>query len=79
MNKIVDVALAGLRKSKTVKATRKKPIADLREWWGRVEAIGEMTRVRQPGEKRSMDKAENNKIKKKKAYGRLRPCPGAIF
>jgi len=48
MNKIVDLALTDSSKSKTVKATRKKPIADLREWLERVEDIGELTRVRQP-------------------------------
>ena len=48
MNKVVDMALTGSRKSKTVKATSKKPIADLREWLARVEDIGELVRVRQP-------------------------------
>ncbi len=46
MNKTVDVALTSSRKSKTVKGER--PVADLREWLKRVEAIGELTKVNQP-------------------------------
>ena len=46
MNKTVDVALTSSRKSKTAKGER--PIADLREWLARVEAIGELTKVNQP-------------------------------
>jgi UbiD family decarboxylase len=48
MNKIVGVPLKDLRKSEAAKAVGGKPIADLREWLSRVEAIGELTRVSQP-------------------------------
>jgi len=42
MNKIVTMSPAGSYESAT------KPIADLREWLSRVDAIGELARVRQP-------------------------------
>src|SRR5665647_387601 len=46
MNKIVSVPPAGSPKAAAAKAV--EPIADLREWLSRVEAIGELTRVVEP-------------------------------
>ena len=48
MTKIVDVPLSGSHKPKEAKVIGAKPIADLREWLSRVEAIGELTKVSQP-------------------------------
>ena len=45
MNKIVGVPVVGSRKPKRPKPTGGKPIADLREWLSRVDAIGELVRV----------------------------------
>ena len=73
MNEIVDVPAKGRHKPETAKAPGGKPIADLREWLTRVEAIGELTRVRQPVDRDEEMSAVSYLVAKQQ------PSPAVLF